>query len=301
MKSFCRYFLCICFIAVCFASCNEERVTIIPADLEDLSISTRPGEITLRWQAPDDTESIHYIKVTYYDPRLKKDVLKTLSVFSDTLNISETRQKHGEYVFTIRTVSPTGDESTPQQLKIVSEPAPVTTLTTSAEEILLTAESLYTEMQEPSEGPIANLVTNLDNAGSFFHTRWSSHIPGPHWFQVDLGEVFNTDHHYRFWYLNRNNANNKPVDFDLLGSMDPAAAHEDWFLIRNFTREADNLNVANGGQWSSESYPAHTPFRYIRFSVNATNTNSVFFTMSGFRFWKMQILVINPEDPNVDF
>ena len=46
---------------------------------------------------------------------------------------------------------------------------------------------LSTNAQEPTEGPIANLVDG--NSGSFFHTRWSSPLIAlPHYIQIDFTE-----------------------------------------------------------------------------------------------------------------
>ena len=273
-----------------FNGCNDKGEKIVPAALTGLSIaSDSPGTITIRWSLPNNVESIRYIRVDYYDPRLKKDVLKTASVYSDSMVINDTRLKYGEYTFKVHTVSPSGEAGNVQELKIVSLPAEPTYIATI---VPLTAGSFSTGMQSTAEGPVGNLA---DDAGTtYFHSDYSgSRPPAPHWFQVNLGTDISSGY-FRFWYQNRANANNKPTDFDLLGSTDA----QSWFLIRNFTLEADGLNVANGGQWTSGNYAVPQPFRYLRFSVNQTNNNTDFFTMAVFKFYT--VVLIDPEAPDSD-
>jgi len=253
----------------------------MPADITDVSISTEPGEITLHWEVPEDSATIRYIKVSYYDPALKKDVMKTASVYSNSMLIPDTRAKYGEYTFNLQTVSPSGDGGAVHEVKITSKPAPVSYAATQ-----LVLKDLSTNAQEPSEGPISNLTDG--NLSNYFHTRWADPIPpAPHWFQANMGQKI-TDR-YKFFYGNRSNSNNKPIDFDLMGSTDG----QNWFLIKNFTKDTDNLNIDSGGTWNSEIYEADKPFSYIRFVVNETNSNTVFFTISEFRFYS--VTLIDPE------
>lgn len=287
MKVLFKYILCISLLVGFLASCSDDEVSIIPADIMNVTASSDPGTITIHWEVADDSLSIRYIKVEYYDFLLKKNVMRTASVYSDSMLIPDTRQKYGEYTFTVQPVSYTGNGGTIHEVKIVSEPAATSYIVT---QLSLTADSLSTNAQEPRSGPIANLVDG--DLSNFFHSAWSVDIPGPHWFQVNLGEEIAD--HYKFFYGNRSNAANKPVDFDLMGSTDG----ENWFLLRNFTKDADGLNVASGGTWTSEVYKVDKPFSYIRFIVNRTNNNTVFFTMSEFRFY--DVVEIDPEASDVD-
>ena len=91
---------------------------------------------------------------------------------------------------------------------------------------------------------------------------------------------------YKFYYAPRNNGSNKPTDFDLMGSTDGTY----WFLIRNFTKDADGLPVTSTGTFTSEIYDAPQPFSQIRMVVNATNTSSIFWTMSEFKFYSVSVM-----------
>ena len=279
MKNTFKYYAGMLLIGVTLAniSCSSDEDGITPAEITNLTAESTSGRIVLRWDTPEDA-GIRYIEVNYYDPLQKKDVMRTASIYADSIEIPDTRKKFGEYQFSVQTVSPTGDKSAVQTISKVSEPALPTFVST---QIALTAADLSTNAQEPTEGPIANLLDG--NTGTFFHTAWSVNIPAPHWMQVNLKEEITGS--YKFYYAPRNNGNNKPTDFDLMGSTDGT----NWFLIRNFTKDADGLPVTSTGTFTSEIYDPPQPFSQIRMVVNATNTSSIFWTMSEFKFYSVSV------------
>ena len=279
MKNTFKYYAGMLLIGVTLAniSCSSDEDGITPAEITNLTAESTSGRIVLRWDTPEDA-GIRYIEVNYYDPLQKKDVMRTASIYADSIEIPDTRKKFGEYQFSVQTVSPTGDKSAVQTISKVSEPALPTFVST---QIALTAADLSTNAQEPTEGPIANLLDG--NTGTFFHTAWSVNIPAPHWMQVNLKEEITGS--YKFYYAPRNNGNNKPTDFDLMGSTDGT----NWFLIRNFTKDADGLPVTSTGTFTSGIYDAPQPFSQIRMVVNATNTSSIFWTMSEFKFYSVSV------------
>lgn len=176
MKNTFKYYAGMLLIGVTLAniSCSSDEDGITPAEITNLTAESTSGRIVLRWDTPEDA-GIRYIEVNYYDPLQKKDVMRTASIYADSIEIPDTRKKFGEYQFSVQTVSPTGDKSTVQTISKVSEPALPTFVST---QIALTAADLSTNAQEPTEGPIANLLDG--NTGTFFHTAWSVNIPAPH-------------------------------------------------------------------------------------------------------------------------
>lgn len=270
---------------VLLTGCNDEN-GIVPDEITGLTAESTPGCIILHWNTPEGA-NFHHIEVNYYDPLLKKDVMRAASAYTNSIEIPNTRRKYGEYNFTVQTISSTGDRSAVQTISMISEPAEPTYVNT---QIALTAADLSTNAQEPSEGPIANLLDG--NKSTFFHTAWSVGIPGPHWLQANLKREI-TDS-YKFYYAPRNNANNKPTDFDLMGSTDG----NEWFLIKNFTKEADGLPTTSTGEYTSEVYRVERPFSQIRIMVNETNNGSVFWTMSEFKFYS--VTIEDPEAPDAD-
>lgn len=230
MKNTVKYFVgLLLFGGALFTGCDDES-GITPGEVTGLTAESTPGCIALSWNTPEEA-NIRYIEVKYYDPLLKKDVMRTASVYANSIEIPDTRAKYGEYSFMVQSVSPTGDRSAVQKISMVSEPAEPTYVST---QIALTAADLSTNAQEPSEGPIANLLDG--NTSTFFHTAWSVGIPGPHWLQVNLKKEITEA--YRFEYAPRN-AKDRPTDFDLMGSMDGKS----WFLIKTSLKKLTALPV----------------------------------------------------------
>ena len=281
MKNKFKYILlsfCTLFFIGCSSSSNDE----LPSDIADVIAIPGKGYITLKWDFPDDG-SILYTKVSYYDHLFKKDMWRLSS--TDSIRIPDTRHKYGEYNFTLQPYSHTETPGNSLSITAVSDKAPSTEV---ANLIKLTEEQLSTNAQEPSEGPIKHLIDGKTD--TFFHTQWSAPVPaGPHWLQVDLNEPIQR---YRIHYSPRNNANNKPTDFDLLGSMDG----EEWFLIKNYTKEKDNLPVGAKAEYKSPTFLSEKPFKHLRYSVNKTNTGSIFWTMSEFSIYSVEFT--DPEAPD---
>ena len=288
------FLLLIAVATLALTSCDESVTPITPSDITNITSEARPGAIFFSWDR--ELGSYESLWIRWFDPLIGQERFWVSSNYADTLLIPNTRARYGEYTFTFQTQSSTGTfSSNIQTIRAVSGPAPTTTILNLPPTVVpLTEDQLYTNAQEPSEGPLYRLLT--DDPNQFFHSRWSGGAavpPAPHWFQVDLGRVVTTDNYFRFWYRRRmQNNNNRPTDFDLMGSMDG----DNWFLLRNFTREGDGLPIDDEvNEWTSPNIIVTEPFRYIRFSVNATSNNTVFFTMSGFRFYTGTISIIDPE------
>ena len=220
------------------------------------------------------------------------DSKRLASIYADSIEIPDTRKRYGTYDFVVKTVSPSGAYGTEQTISYSSEAAQKTWKNPS--QYPLDASMFSSNAQEPTEGPVSSLV-DYDNASSFFHTAWSQDIPGPHTLTISFPETI--DKAFYFWYSPRNNGNNKPTNFDLMGSM--TGNEDDWFLIKNFTKEANDLPTTSTGTYTSPIlYGDETPFKYLKMVVNATNNGSVFWTMGKFKFYTYE--AIDPEIPAQD-
>lgn len=286
-------FLAIGLLGVFAASCSSnDETSVIPADITNLRAESTPGRIVLRWDTPADASTIEYIQVNYYDHRSKMDSKRLASIYADSIEIPDTRKRYGTYDFVVKTVSPSGAFGTEHEISYTSEAAQKTWK--NPIQYPLAASMFSSNAQEPTEGPISNLV-DYDNASSFFHTAWSQDIPGPHTLTISFPETI--DKAFYFWYSPRNNGNNKPTNFDLMGSM--TGNEDDWFLIKNFTKEANDLPTTSTGTYTSPIlYGDETPFKYLKMVVNATNNGSVFWTMGKFKFYTYE--AIDPEIPAQD-
>lgn len=288
-------FLAIGLLGVCATSCSsDDEANITPAEITGLRAESTPGRIVLRWNKPsaDEASTIQYVQVNYYDHRSKMENKRLASSFADSLEIPDTRKRYGDYTFIVKSVSPSGAFSAEQEISFKSEAAQKTWKNPS--QYPLAADMFSSNAAEPSEGPISSLV-DYDNASSFFHTAWSVGIPGPHTMTIAFPETI--DKAFYFWYSPRNNGANKPVDFDLMASM--TGNDGDWFLIKNFTKEADGLPTTSTGTYTSPMVNDDaTPFKYLKMVVNKTNGGTVFWTMGKFKFYTYE--ATDPEIPAQD-
>ena len=270
------------------AGCSDEDTkSVVPSDVIDLSADTqdKPGYIVLRWVTPDDN-TIRYIKVSYYDYLLEQDVVRLASVYADSVLIPDTRKKFGEYEFKVQSYSETGDAGNVQIIKAVSEPAKVQIVFGESRQLALTEKQLSTNAQEVSEGPIANLIDG--NTGSYFHTAWSGAVPAsPHWFQIDVKKEIT---YFKYESVARN-GNNIPDDVDIMGSNDGV----NFELIENLTKAKNGMLMSTTPYMSPIMGDSSKPYRYIRYSVNHTNTGSVFFSMAEFKLFEVDASVVDPE------
>jgi hypothetical protein len=298
------------------AGCKDSDKGTPPAGLSGLEAAGLPGEILLTWNLPSQDDNIHQIKVTYYDPLIKKDVMRVASAYAESMVIPDTRARYGEYTFTVWPCSRDADGAA-QVVSAVSDSAKGYWIMSNRDSMQLprTAADLYTNAQEPTEGPIENLLDN--NRETFFHTTWgsgkwsadTSFLGNKHYLQIDLGQVLSADdsYYFNFYYAPRNNANNKPVDFDLYGSLVKESDKNHWFLIKNFTKENDNLPDDASTDYNSQVFPVTSSMQYIRLSVNKTNNDAkaneaVFWTMSEFRLWVYKAVQVwyDPEKDEVE-
>lgn len=140
--------------------------------------------------------------------------------------------------------------------------------------IALTSSMLSTNAQEPTEGPIANLIDG--NNATFFHSRWSAggNITGAHHIQVKLENAITS---CRFSYVNRAIDNGKPSDISVLVSQDG----ENWTEL---TRINSGLPTGSASSYLSPIMQSTTPFTYFRLVVNRS-TSGAFFNMAEFQLY----------------
>lgn len=141
--------------------------------------------------------------------------------------------------------------------------------------IPITAAMLSTNAQEPSEGPIANLLDG--NVETFFHSLWSSTINEKHYIQVTLPETYS-----KVWirYCNRhNNANNSLLYFYLY----TGTSNDNLEFFKMYGWDTDGLKYGKA-EWSTVSAELSTPqsvFRIEEYGTLADQANGIhFFSMS---------------------
>ena len=138
---------------------------------------------------------------------------------------------------------------------------------------------VWTNAQEPREGPIAQLID--DNNCTFFHSMWSVSIDDPHYLFIDMGEG-NTLTDFAIYYHKRTqNNNNRPTEIIFSGSND-GTTYTDFATL---TQEADGLPVdASVLNYTSKALSTSgTAYRYLRIYPSKTNNNTKFFTFGDFK------------------
>ena len=154
------------------------------------------------------------------------------------------------------------------------------------------ADQLSTNAQEPSEGPIKNLVDGKSN--TFFHTRWSSpQIPLPHYIQVNFAE----DHKdFAIYYQNRTDntwtTEGRPSVIMLQSSNDGSV----WDTLATLT----GLPITHSSEYTSDYVMTDNSFRYFRLVVTATSGSTSYFNMAKFAFYDVNVEVYDPETVPLD-
>lgn len=125
---------------------------------------------------------------------------------------------------------------------------------------------LYTNAQEASEGPIANLLDG--NNATFFHTRWSDNGASddgmPHSITIDLGG--NSISAFGFNYVTRSGAaNDYPAEISVQGSNDGVEFEEIAYVT--------GLPKGDAKSYASEPIEAQQDYSYLRFEVTKTSTD----------------------------
>ncbi|PCH71338.1 MAG: hypothetical protein COC06_01500 [Bacteroidales bacterium] len=275
---------------ILFSSCDKNFESFeesdsyqdIPSDIATITSESLPGQILLKWVVPADS-NYYFVRVNYYDHLTEKDVYKVASVHADSLLIDNTRAKYGDYDFTFQTYNRNNQGGEPTSIKAKSGKA-IATQTITTFKIELTADQLSTNNQEPSEGPIANLVDG--DVNSFFHTRWSSpQIPMPQYIEVKLNEPHQV---FQFYYQNRNGSQ---VGAEIL----EVQISNDGQTWESLTTIDVGLPSGSKAEYTSEIFQPANSFTYFRYNVLQTYGSRNYFNMAEFALYDVVIDIYDPE------
>lgn len=139
----------------------------------------------------------------------------------------------------------------------------------------LTEAMLSTNAQEPTEGPLKNILDG--DITTYFHSKWSGDaIADKHYVQIALPANLSS---FKFSYTNRSaNGNVALADFDASVSTDGTT----FVLLKNYTTAKDKLPAGGAGVFNSSLLKSSTPFSYIRFTCNKSMTDTQYFVWSEF-------------------
>lgn len=273
-------------LGIVIIACNSEKEGIVPTtEIVNLTSESDPGSIKLTWEYPEGEKNIRYIEVRYHDPRKKKDVVETVSGFSNSIVIENTRAKYGEYKFALQPFSFDLIPGVSHEISILSEKAPVVNTFTSRE-LTLKVEDVYIDGIRDSK--VENLLDG--NLETFINTDYGK----------PAGTVFYIDINYpvvqkilKFSYINRNNsAASFPAEIECYVK---ANVDDEWTLMNTLSKDVDGLPIAPAGAFVSKEYEAPFDFKYFRFRVPKTHTGKVNFSLAEFRIFEVEHFFYDPE------
>lgn len=269
-------------------ACSEDEGPA-PTVIEGTSITTvsKPGQVILHWTIPTDP-NYYYVKVKYNVPG-KGECVRMASAYADSLLVDDLYAKYGSIDFTVTTVTRQGAESAPYTVSAQAGRVPATTTTTETP-IELAASGLWTDAQEASEGPIANLVDG--SVTTYFHMTWNGATPFPHYIVVDMGEEVSDI--IALQYITRDNANgDNPDQITFFGS-------NEFNRSLNDLSKADQITVWSalpGTRAVSVKKEIELPnaYRYLWLRVDSSTSGSKWVALAELSIAKVHRTVVDPE------
>lgn len=291
-----RYLIGVAGLLACMTGCSDNLETFevtggnapVAIAQSDVTSEALAGQIKLLWAEPNEGD-YDYLQIKYYDPLTKEDVCLIASQYTTEMTIDDTRARFGDYSFYFQTFNAAHQGSTVTEVKAQSGAAPSTETEVSRTKVTLTADQLSTNAQEPSEGPISNLVDG--NVNNFFHTRWSSpQVALPHYIQIDFNEAHED---FAIKYYNRvsSNTDGRVTVAELQISNDG----EEWETVETIS----GMSTASGGSYTSDFIRPGKSFTHFRFNVTSTSRGS-YFHMAEFEFYDVVVEVYDPETVALD-
>ncbi len=141
--------------------------------------------------------------------------------------------------------------------------------------IQLTEEGLFTDAQDPGEGPIKNLIDG--DTGSFFHMDWHHQTPFPHYIVVDLGKEVEG---FKFSYTTRNNGRNYPEKIVLFGSQTFDGSTYDTSNATEIATIEEGLATGAAATYNSGNYTLDNKIRYLWFRIDRAQGSNAFIALS---------------------
>ena len=143
----------------------------------------------------------------------------------------------------------------------------------SAAGLVKDAGKFYSNAKEPSEGSYEALLDG--EYTTFFHSSWSVNVDETHYLQVELTESIQK---FEFYFKKRSqNNNNRPTTIVISASNDAEGDFTDvTTLDSGFPTDAAVLD------YFSNEVDLGAAYKFVRFAVTATSTNSKYFTFSEF-------------------
>lgn len=284
------YWLMAVVLTVTIAACSEDSTPPTSLDATTLTTKSGPGTITIFWDIPENA-NYYYVRVQYSTPD-DGACMKTASIYSDSILIDNLLARYGVIDFAVCTVSRDGTESETQHISAQAEPAETTIEVVGEKTLTLSADGLYTDSQESSEGPIANLIDG--NTSTYFHMSWSAPTPFPHYIVVDTQEDISA---FKFAYTTRNNANNdNPMTMNVYASNSFDGTYDTTANGAILVAELDDSQLPSGvTSYTSDNYILESSYRYLWFEVTSSYSGSNWVALAELSITELEVEIYDPE------
>lgn len=284
------YIYAMALLALVNVSCKDSEGGVMPTDIANLTSQSLPGSIQLDWEYPEGEKNIRYIEIRYFDASKGKDIRKTVSGATNSIVISDTRLKHGEYKFQVQPFSESLTPGTIHELTEVSQRAEITETYTS-KELTLTADDITIDGIYSSSKPES--LFDDDNATFVnfdYDVSTATGITREYVIHYPKAQEF-----VKFSYINRDHKDAKfPSTIECLVKVNES---DPWTLATTLTLEKDQLPDKPLGAFLSKEYKAPFEFNYFCFRVPTVHNGSEVknFSLAEFRVFEIEYYFFDPE------
>lgn len=277
-------------LSVCglLCACEESDDNHTALQVSGISAEALPGAIELRWQEVND-DNFLYSEMSYYDFGKQKTVTKKFSRYATSCRIDSLLNRYGDYTFVFTSYDVDGNQGQPVSISRQCQKATAYYVTKEENKIALTEAQLSTNAQEPSEGPIANLIDgDLNTYFQSFWDEWSFPELKPAGYHNVAFDFRKDVTAIRFQYWNRKKGGSLPQKVNLYGSTDG----ESWRLIQ----QLENLPSDPGSSFSSDLMLLDDPISHLKFEViEGTDIYNLFFCIAEIEFYEVVRELVDPE------
>lgn len=288
MKSIGKIVLVLSLCGACISCSGDDEPAMTALAVQGIRAEAFSGAIRLTWN-PVESRNFLYAEVSYYDFGSQTTVTKLCSRYTGSLYVDGLLNKYGKYRFMFTAYDVNGVPGQPVYIEQQCEKAESYYVVVSENQIPLAADQLDTNAQEPSEGPLDQLVDK--NPDTFFQSFWDEYTypelkpSGYHYVTFDLRQEVTA---FKFRYWNRKKGGSLPKTVNIYGGEDGTT----WELLA----QLDNLPGDPGSSYTSELFLTDEPVSRVKYEVvKGTDTYQPYFSLAEIEFYEVVRELVDPE------
>lgn len=287
MKSIQKIILLLTFSSA-FTACDKDDEKFTALAIEGIKAEAFPGAIRLSWNSVENRDFL-YAEVSYFDFGTQKTVSRLCSRYTDELYIDGLLNRYGKYKFIFTAYDMEKTAGQPVYIERECEKAESYYVISEENVIPISTGQLGTNAQEPSEGPLSNLVDG--DTDTFFQSFWDEWTypdlkpSGYHYITFDLQKEVMA---FKFRYWNRKKGGSRPRTVNIYGGTDGV----NWTQLQ----QLDNLPTDGGSNYSSDIFLLDNPVSHIKYEViKGSDEYQPYFSLAEIEFYEVVRELIDPE------